>query len=266
MKKLLIVVVIMLTPSFLPARADVTISHVLNSFMVAKAEANEGGLNQKEIQKRPYTIQIASYLNEDDAISHVAELRAKHVKDVRYFPTFMEGQVWYKVAVGQFKKRSVAEEYKNKISKKFNEPFAVVINLLKRPSFNETYAPQNNPIRREPSATETKPVVAAPKIRLVPLVKAVEAHAVSAKKAAPRDHYYAIQIAAYATKSAAQKKVAKLGLKGIEVAVATGRVNGQVWHRVLVGHFRTARIARTYQKTKGGSPLRGGFVRRVNVH
>ena len=82
MKKLLILLAILFTPNFWPARAA-TVGHVLNSLMVAKAQAPEGGLSLKQIKEHPYTIQVASYLSENDAISHVEELRLKHVKNAR---------------------------------------------------------------------------------------------------------------------------------------------------------------------------------------
>ena len=286
MKKIFIVFVVVCTPSYWPARANAVMDHLLTSYMVAKADTNRVGMTPQEIKKYPYTVQVASYLNEGDAVSHVNELRSEKLKDVRYFPTFVRGEVWYKVAVGKFTRRSDANMLKNQLSGKYNEPFAVVISLLERPSADESYD-------REPSATEAPDAVAPseavpnnataaenspeqatskPQIKLIPLTKnfarkvrgasGAVVHEVAAKTPA-RDHYYALQVGAFPTQKLAAKKMVKLGLK--DVSQATGVVSGKTWHRVLVGHFATKKLALAYQDSKGDL-LKGAFVRRIMVH
>jgi septal ring-binding cell division protein DamX len=116
------------------ARADYEIDRLMSSYIVAKAEVAQVPSTEDEAKARPYTVQVASYINEKDAVSHLEELKAQ-VKDqkLRYFPIFVHGQVWYKVCVGEFVTAEDAEGYKKAFVKHTDEPFAVVISLLDRP-------------------------------------------------------------------------------------------------------------------------------------
>ena len=132
MRKLFFILLISLG-FIISAQADYDVNRLLDSYLVAKADTVKAPISDEEAQKHPYTIQVASYVNEKDAVSHVEELKVQE-KDVFYYPAFVRGTVWYKVCVGKFSERANAEEYRKKFVKRMDEPFSVVISLLDRPS------------------------------------------------------------------------------------------------------------------------------------
>jgi DedD protein len=132
MRKLFFILVISLG-FIISAQADYDVNRLLDSYLVAKADTVKAPITDDEAKKYPFTIQVASYVNEKDAVSHLEELKVQE-KEVFYYPAFVRGTVWYKVCVGKFAERSNAEEYRKKFVKRMDEPFSVVISLLDRPS------------------------------------------------------------------------------------------------------------------------------------
>jgi len=137
--------------------ADYEIDRLMNSYIVAKAEVAQTPSTEDEAKAHPYTVQVASYINEKDAVSHLEELKPQvKGQKLRYFPTFVHGQVWYKVCVGEFVTKEEAETYKKDFVKKTDEPFAVVISLLDRPKSDKD-APDSNADKDAVSAKKRKP-------------------------------------------------------------------------------------------------------------
>ncbi len=72
-----------------------------------------------------WTIQIASYSKEDEAIRHTEELKAKGFS--AYIVTAqVKGATWYRVSVGSFPTMSEAAGYKTELMKKANLTTAIV--------------------------------------------------------------------------------------------------------------------------------------------
>ena len=267
----------------------------MDSYMLAKADSQQFPLSEGEIKDTPYTIQVASYINEKDAVSHVDELKLQE-KNVIYFPSFVRGQVWFKVCVGKFSKKEKAEEYRRAFIKRMDEPFAVVISLLDRPKSKEasTTASVKAPAAKIVAATEShmktkstadkrKPASVAkkesaklplagshaakshtmPEVKLIPKSEVAESKSVVTRSAA---HKYSLQIGAYDKEELVKEKMRELALKHHEVYYKSARVNGKQWYRLFVGKFETKAAAENFKKeyskaTEGAE----SFIRRVTA-
>jgi septal ring-binding cell division protein DamX len=281
------------------------VSRLVDSYIVAKAEGVKPQLTELQVKTQPFTIQVASYINEKDAVSHVEELKLQE-KDAMYFPAFVRGQVWFKVCVGRFDKKEDAESYRRQFTKRMDEPFAIVISLLEKPSSetgvataekapNEKVAEQKTAEKtREPASAIAKKAsadlpVAETKteehgnkmeVKLLPKAAAVA----PAMKAAPEvakavavtapptaltravGAFYAVQVGAYPNEESAKASLAKLPLKDHKAYYQAAVVNGKTWYRLLVGEFSTRQEAEEFQKFFADQ-VRGAesFIRRMTA-
>ncbi len=227
------------------ARANEEVRKLLDAYVVAKSDSAQ--MNDEDIKKTPYTIQVASYINEKDAASHVEELRIQE-RDVRYFPAFIRGQVWYKVCIGRFESKDMAETYRKAFTKRVDEPFSVVISMMNRPTVAEARdvretrevrdarAPANE-TRHEPAAVS-------------------EAIANSAK---PQGFIYSLQVGSFPEEQMAKDHMLHLP-KDQKTIVRPAVLEGKTWYRIYVGDFASRGEAEGYQKTftaqvKGIKPL-----------
>lgn len=156
------------------AFANYEVEKLLDAYVVAKAESQQTQMTEDEIKKTPYTIQVASYINEKDAVSHVEELKQKEKdKDVQYFPSFVRGQVWFKVCVGKFESKEKAEEFRKSFIKKHDEPFAVVVSRLDRPDSKKRIPAsvaqrESSPVPVNSNVETTEAKKSLPQIKLIP--------------------------------------------------------------------------------------------------
>jgi len=208
---------------------------LIDSYKIAKAENQNPALSDEEIRRTPYTILVASYLNEKDVISHVDELKIQE-KVVYYSPVFVNGQTRYRVCVGKFATREDAEKYLKGFSRRMDEPLATVLSLLDRPS----------------DFQKPKRQVAS-----VP--------AVSAAPPISKDVFYSLQVGAFPNEELAREAMAKLPQTGQEAFYKEADVDGKKWFRLYVGKFNKREEAKSFQKTL--SQLTHGaesFVRKIN--
>ena len=63
-----------------------------------------------------YTVQVASYIEENDAQAMAEELREKGYSAF-YIPTEVRGQTWYRVSVGLFNSQSEAVSYRGRLAR-----------------------------------------------------------------------------------------------------------------------------------------------------
>ena len=239
--------------------ANYEVQKLLDSYMVAKAEVSREPMSEKEVKQTPYTIQVASYINEKDAVSHVEELKVQE-KDVQYFPVFIRGQVWFKVCVGKFDTKEKAEQYKKDFVKRMEEPFATVISLLDRPTNIKEPVNKKEQIsekkssERTPSSVATKDKVVVPTnsessagvSAPVPEVKLIAKSKMNSVDA--KSHIYSLQIGAYPSEEVAKERMSVLPVKDQSVYYEAAQVKGQKWFRLFVGKFESKRDAEEYQK------------------
>lgn len=219
--------------------ANQEVQRLVDSYLIAKVD--NPSLNEDQIKKTPYTIQVASYMNEKDAASHVDELRIQE-RDVRYIPTFVRDQVWYKVCVGLFDNKEAAETYKRSFMQRVDEPFSTVISMLDRPSKKTTA----HLLERTPTRTPR-----------------IERSTASTKNT---NLLYSLQVGAFPNEKIAEQHVSNLSLKEHSVEIHPAVINGKTWYRVFVGRFETKKEAENFQglfsqQNKGVS----SFIRHVGA-
>lgn len=244
-----------------PIWANYEVERLMDSYLLAKADSEQFPLSENEIKSTPYTIQVASYINEKDAVSHVEELKLQE-KDVLYFPAFVRGQVWFKVCVGKFSKKDKAEEYRKTFVKRMDEPFAVVISLLDRPK-SETSS----------GSTTTKLEVKTEKVKIAKQEERKLASVEPKAQALPAptlvvatSGVYSLQIGAFDSEEIVKQKSTAAHLKDQEVYYKSALVNGKQWYRLFVGKFVSKKEAEDFQKlfkTKSGGTE--SFIRRVTA-
>ncbi len=266
-----IVVVGVVTPHF--AQADVSMDRLMSSYVIAKTEIAQVPMNDSDMKAYPYTIQVASYINEKDAASHVEELKGQE-KEAKYYPMFVRGQVWFKVCVGRFTTKEEAETYKKGFVKRTDEPFAVVISWLDRAKTAETShdggasataneAEKTEKVgkaekKRKPASAlvaandsmtdELKPLgafekapagkakkeIVAPEAKPTPEVKAVKAKAVMKPEVeAATQHALTHEVAAVA------KPQVKVNLKPAAVTIS-----GESYYSLQVGAYPSEKLAK----------------------
>jgi cell division septation protein DedD len=269
-KSVCFLVTLSLTPA---ALANYEVERLMDSYLIAKVDTTQSPHNDSEAKKMPYAIQVASYVNEKDAASHVEELRTQE-KNVTYFPAFVSGQVLFKVIVGQFDSKAKAEEYRRGFMKRMDEPFTSVISLLEKPKKSDTKTAQKevaNIEKRKPASVAKKedtPVpagepaavtaaVPAPVVKLIP--KKVE-------PAATSDSTYSIQVGAFPSETLAKEKQAALQVKDAEVYYQPAMVADKQWFRLFIGKFKSKKDAEIFQKTLK-EQMQGGdsFIRKVSA-
>lgn len=72
-------------------------------------------LRFKNKERSGYTLVLAAFKDEVEAAQYAEEIHNKE-KDAFYFPQVMNGQTWYRVAVGSFTLKSTAESLKKELS------------------------------------------------------------------------------------------------------------------------------------------------------
>jgi len=256
-----------------------------DSVLFAKADSMNLEMSSVEVEKNPYTVQVASYVSEQDAIQHVSQLR-KFDKTSFYFPTFTRGQVWYKVCAGRFMTMETAENHRKSLVKKFETAFAVVISLqnsnletktAQKPIVQKrTVASEPKPVHKEEHAAAIKPitkpetkltheehpeehtqeaVVVKPEVKMIKKMALATNHTetqvndskpVTQSKMTTEDFQYTIQVASYTDKKDADTKGQALAGEG-GAQVRESQVNGKTWYRVYLGTFETKREAEAFR-------------------
>jgi septal ring-binding cell division protein DamX len=251
------------------SHADYSVGQIVEKYRVAKA-ANTYVIEPKDVKDKPFTIQVASHINEKEAIEHVEQLRVQE-ENVFYYPNFVKSQVFFKVCVGRFETKEAAEAYRADFVRRMDEPFAVSISLMDRPGEDkkatkaqvasskktgdrmvasvDAGAPPID-LKNEGKAQHSPATGAeAPKADLDvklhkksnPVVAAVNAGFETASKS------YSLQVAAYPTEALAKAESAKVKAAGQEVYYKSTDVNGKTWYRVYVGKFKSFSEAQAYQ-------------------
>ncbi|MDZ4661330.1 MAG: SPOR domain-containing protein [Pseudomonadota bacterium] len=76
-----------------------------------------------------YTVQIASFAKEDEAVKRSEELKAQGYSAF-YISAQVSGKTWYRVSVGLFQSPSSAAEFKTELMKKANIQSAIVQKIV----------------------------------------------------------------------------------------------------------------------------------------
>lgn len=285
MRYVLLVIIAVCTSSFAKAEAGkaMGLDDIMDAYLVAKADVKGAHVEPTNVAENPYTIQVAAYLSEQDALKHVAELKKKQ-KDTYYFSSFARGQVWYKVCVGRFDNIKKAENFRKKFVKEMEEPFAVVITLkandAKRgtASIAKAEAPQKKTAKKlEPAPVKVKkeisklpsgpkPAVKTPKkdMKVAMLKKGEAAKTMGAQGTkAVKEYLYSLQVGSFAKEAEAQTKAKSLQV-GTEAYVSSAEVNGKTWYRVFVGKFNSKDDAKGFQTTyREKTKDNAAFIKRV---
>lgn len=236
-------VFIFITSAAQKLSANRAVQKLLDSYLIAKTETL--ALTDDELKKTPYTIQVASYINEKDAASHVEELRIQE-KAVRYFPVFVRNQIWYKVCVGLFDTKEEAESYKKLFMQRVDEPFSVVISMFTKP--------EKISIER---ATASSTVAETE----VPISK--QANAKQANKKS--ESFYSLQVGAFPEEKIAMQRVTDLSIKEQPTEIRSAVVNGKTWYRVFIGRFQSKKEAKNFQhQFSQRSPSVSSFIRQLS--
>lgn len=236
--------------------------------LLAKADYEGYEMKSATVDQNPFTVQVSSYISEQDAIDHVAKLK-KVEKNSFYFPTFTRGQVWFKVCSGRFANQDIAEGHRKALVKKSDEPFAVVISLQASAVVRGTASTptiekkkmvkldlkkesMEVPVQSTPTATDMKVqlIKADVAAKETEAVVAPNVQTATTQKMGPTasewDYLYTLQIASYPTEKDAQTKSVSLKDE-TNVQVKESLVNGKKWYRVYIGQFDTKREAEAYR-------------------
>lgn len=130
MRSLLIPTLVVFLSPFANAE-EYGVDRIIASSSAARA-ASEFLLNVNDVKDRPFTVQVASHLNEMKAIEHVKELKGLQ-ETAFYYPNFIKNQVYFKVCVGRFASKAEADKFVVDFVKRTSETFSNVISLLDRP-------------------------------------------------------------------------------------------------------------------------------------
>lgn len=77
-----------------------------------------------------YTVQVASYAEENEARSHAAELKGKGW-NAFYIPAEIKGRTWYRVSVGLFSTSGSAQNFRQELMKEANISSAIIQKIVK---------------------------------------------------------------------------------------------------------------------------------------
>jgi len=209
-----------------------TLDVLSGTMLVAKADLEDAELKTEHMKVNPYTVQVASYVAEQDALHHVGQLR-KFEKQSFYYPTFTRGQVWFKVCAGRFATATEAEGFRKTLVKKTDEPFAVVISL------------QVAPVERKTASQEPMKEVAPLKVEMIKKEKIPASETGDKEVNAEGDYLYTLQIGSFPTRGEAETKGEKLKSEG-SVNVVESQVQGKIWYRVFLGSFETKKEAEAF--------------------
>lgn len=253
-----------------------------NTYLVAQADSKVNEFESEELDRWPYTVQVASYVSEQDALKHVDQLK-KFDKKAFYFPTFTRGQVWFKVCSGRFAKVEEAENFRKNLVKKTDEPFAIVITLQSTTPNRKTASESTINLAKEttqlPIQKKSDNSLKDLEVKLVKksdlpnlakvdkdtakeMVKAQVVDEPVSKKAAKS--LYTLQIASFNKQTEAEAKAKASGTD--EVArVQASDVNGKTWYRVYLGEFTSKNEAEAFravflEKNEGS----GAFIKKLD--
>lgn len=231
-----------------PSQANKEMEHLLESYTIAKIETQQAPLSDEEMKVAPYTIQVASYVNEKDAASHIEELKLQE-KEAYYFPAFARGQTWFKVCVGKFTDKEAADAYRRTFVQRMDEPLAVVISLL---DSTKPELLKAETLKKELKADPPKtPAPKAEVARVPSSFSGVTKDSVT-KETAPshvkEGFQYSIQIGAYPTEQLVKETMTSFPLKGHDLYYKPATVKGRQWFRLYVGKFTTRKEAKDFQK------------------
>jgi cell division protein FtsN len=233
--------------------ANRDVQKIVDSYVIAKADNPQ--VKDEDLKRAPYTIQVASYINEKDAASHVEELKIQE-RVVRYIPAFIRGQVWYKVCVGQFETQEAAEAYRRSFIERVDEPYATVISILDRPSSATT------------KVVAKKTVIDAVKnpMTVTNSKGANEAEdTYGTREPASVGMHYSLQIGAFESEKIAYEHLVALPIRNQYTSIKPAQVKGKTWYRVLVGQFKNRSSAEAFQKELSEkSQGLESFVRKVS--
>lgn len=76
-----------------------------------------------------YTVQVGSYLDENEAKTRAADLKGKGW-NAFYLPAAVKGKTWYRVLVGLFNNQELAKEFRTKFMKEANTQNALVQKIV----------------------------------------------------------------------------------------------------------------------------------------
>lgn len=273
--------------------ANYEMEKLVDSYQIAKAELENPKIDQEEVQKHPFSIQVASYINEKDAVSHVNELKAKK-ELVKYYPTFVRGQVWFKVYVGEFDSKEKAESFRKEFVKRVDEPFSVVVSLLDNKDKDRT--PASVEVKPEPAIAEKESAPVAehldsgnpsphdpmPDVKLMPKshikegAKVAKAnpkpakvpHAENKEKTSEASkHFYTVQIGAYPTEKDVKEFISRNTSSNVSFHYRSAVVDGKTWYRLFMGRFGSKKEAENFKnelrKDTKKDTKDGSFIRRV---
>lgn len=260
--------------------ANSEIDRLMDSYIVAKAEEYQVPMSEEELKQYPFTIQVARYINEKDAVSHVEELKLQE-KEVKYYPSFVGGQVWFKVSVGKFETREAAESYRVDFVKRMDEPFAAVVSFLEKPKNIGEAKLKKTTDRKLASIVEAQKVkMATPDVSKEQVKEAEHKVEETKNKTEENKHvamlgtviqgdaiggtYYSLQVGAFDSKSLAEKNLASLKANGKETFVKQAEVAGKTWYRAFIGRFNSKNEAESFQtEFKQQSSGRDSLIRKM---
>ena len=243
---------------------DVGLDDIMDAYLMAKADVSSIQLEPKNVEKEPYTVQVAAYLSEQDAVRHVKELK-KSQKEVFYFTNFARGQVWYKVCVGRFVDIKKAESFRKNFVKKMEEPFAVVIALKGKVADRQTASVESMDVKKENTQVPVAGTQTKSNMKVAMLKKDQAKNSdTTVMTATVTDYLYSLQVGAFGTEKEAMEKAEKLNT-GEKAYVTSAVVNGKTWYRVLVGKFETKREAEVFKASyKQQTQDSAAFVKRFS--
>ncbi len=227
---------------------DFGVDRVIASSAAARA-ASEFLLDVNDVKDRPFTVQVASHLNEVKAIEHVKELKG-HQETAFYYPNFIKNQVYFKVCVGRFVSKMEADKFIVDFVKRTSETFSNVISLLDRPGVDKKATAAQVSSADENRKKAQARSVASISEKKIDLLK--EAHSVAPPEPASTEptgiKSYSVQIAAYPYEEMAKVATAKVDAQGKDVFYRQTVVNGKTWYRLYVGKFDKFTDATAFKK------------------
>lgn len=285
MKSILISTLVVFLPHFAIAE-DYGVDRIIASSSAARA-ASEFLLDVNDVKDRPFTVQVASHLNEIKAVEHVKELKGQQ-ESAFYYPNFIKNQVYFKVCVGRFVSKAEADMFIVDFVKRTSETFSNVISLHDRPGADKkATAAQVTSADTLKKKVQSRSIasISDKKINLIkevdpkavtvasnlPLVSKpaearagaadstkpaagteaaaeTEAAAVTETTAATAAKTYSVQIAAYPYEEMAKVATAKVDAQGKDVFYRPALVNGKTWYRLYVGKFDKFNDATAFKK------------------
>ena len=202
-------------------------------------------LDVAQVKDRPFTIQVASHLNELKAIEHVEQLRRKEFHAF-YYPNFIKNQVIFKVCVGRFSNEKEAQKFHEQFVKETSESFSVVSSLLSRPGSDH-------------KATQALLRSIQKQERVLASVLSTGPQKSNAQK------FYSLQFASVPQEELAKKEIekAKASSEGLELFYRPTQINGQTWYRLYVGRYSEFQKAEAAKEELKSEAFKSTIVRKL---